>query len=204
MEHSNLPSLLEDAVEQGDEIWQEIEHCPVTDAIPVIRRFVKIWRGINDIRTRVLAAKLRGFVCDPSLQSPETREQMRQRAESPEGKKIGQTLFMVLERLTDLNKPRWLAKLFAGYLLGELTASELRRLAAAVDLAFGDDLIALLVAREPIRSTEPEDWKQYLAQSGLTELGQVTAVGGQRYYEVTPLGILVRKVVRAHSGDDVR
>ena len=200
----NLPSLLENAIDSSDVVWREIEHCPVTEEIPLVKQFVKIWRGVNDIRTRILAAKLRGFVCDPSLQSPEMREKMRERVESDEGKKIGQTLFMVLERLTDLNKPLWLAKLFAGYLLGELTASELRRLASAVDLAFGDDLIALLVAREPVLSSQPEPWKQYLAQSGLTELSQVTAIGGQRYHEVTSLGMLLRKVVRTHSGGDAR
>jgi hypothetical protein len=82
--------------------------------IPVAGRFVKLWRAAPDFSNTLFAAKLRAFITDPSLQTPEARAKMRERAESPESKKIGETLFLVLERLNDLLKPVWARTMLRG------------------------------------------------------------------------------------------
>lgn len=194
-----MPDELEDALSRAGEIWEAVSHSQVVKEVPVIRQAVAIWKTYNDARSALFAAKLEKFVTDPSLQTPEARERMREQAESPDAKKIGETLFMVLDRLTDMLKPTWLARCYAGFLAGEFGSSELRRLAAAIDIAFGDDLVSLISAPDPIQPNEYAPWKRYLTGSGLTEMSAQGPIGGKTMFHITQLGELFRKTVRKHS-----
>jgi hypothetical protein len=190
---------LEAALEHADKIWEAVSHSHVVKEIPVIRQAVALYKTFNDARSALLVSKLQKFVTDPSLQTPEARARMREQSESPDGKKIGEVLLMVLDRLTDMLKPTWLARCYAGFLAGEFGSSDLRRLASAIDMAFGDDLVALLAAPEPIQSNEYAPWKRYLTASGLTEMGAQGPIGGKTVFHVTELGTLFRSTVRRHS-----
>jgi hypothetical protein len=126
---------------------------------------------------------------------------MRERAESEERKKIGETLFLVLERLTDLQKPLWLAKAYAAYLANELTSSDLRRLASPIDTAFWDDLIELIESPEtPGSPMDVVHWKKRLAAAGLTDIQVLAPLGGTHTtFNVNEWGRMFRKAVRDHS-----
>jgi hypothetical protein len=192
---TDILSSVEQAVTHPEETWDALASSDIATVIPVAGRFVKVWRGIHDFRAALFAAKLRAFITDPSLQTPEARARMRERAESEEAKKIGETLFLVLERLSDLQKPLWLAKVYAAYLAKELKSSDLRRLASAIDTAFGDDLIELISSPE----TPSDDfvaWKRNLAASGLTEMASMAS---GLAYNVSDWGRMLRKAVRDHS-----
>ena len=177
-----MPNELEDALSHAGEIWEAVPHSHVVKEVPIIRQAVALWKTYNDARSALLAAKLEKFVTDSSLRTPEARARMCEQAKSPDAKKIGETLFMVLEKLTDMLKPMWLARCYAGFLAGEFGSSELRRLAAAIDIAFGDDLISLITAPEPIRSNEYAPWRRYLTGSGLTEMGAQGPIGGKTMF----------------------
>jgi hypothetical protein len=197
---NDIMSAIEEAVTHGEEMWEALAHSPIGEAIPVAGHFVKLWRAARDVRASLFAVKLLSFIQDPSLQTSEARACMRERAESQEGKKIGEALFLILERLTDLNKPLWLAKVYAAYLAGEVKGSDLRRLSSAIDAAFGDDLIALISSPE----TPADDfvaWKKNLAASGLTEMSSLAMVpmNSRPAYNVSELGEMFRKAVRDHS-----
>lgn len=197
---TEILSSIEQVVTHAEETWDALEHSGIGEIMPVAGHFVKAWRAVRDIRASLFAKKLLEFITNPSLQTPEARARMRERAESLEGKKIGETLFLVLERLTDMHKPLWLAKVYAAYLAGELRGSDLRRLASAIDIAFGDDLIELINSPE----TPADDfaaWKRSLAASGLTEMGAVDMVpmSNQPAYLVSDWGRMFRKAVRTHS-----
>jgi hypothetical protein len=183
---------LEHAIEQGVALFEELEASEVARVIPGIGHFVRVWKKVNDIRSRLLAAKLRKFVTDPSLQSEKAKQRMRERAGSEEAKKIGETLFLVLDKLTDMQKPVLLAKVFAGYLDGEMSASDLRRLCDAIDAAFTDDLMQLLNTTD-----ESKLWKRYLASSGLTFLIVGSWGDSPDPYELSPLGELFIRTVKA-------
>lgn len=193
-------SFVEEALSRSEMIWRELATSEVVEMIPVIRRFVQGWGAIQDIRNALLAAKLRAFILEPSLQTPEAREAMRERASTDEGRQIGETLFMVLERLTDRMKPVWLGRLFAGYLSNDLTGSELRRLAMTVDTAFGDDLLELIkVSDESLQTmVDYSPWRQYLVPAGLFD-ERIAPIGGRTTYRITPLGEKFRIVVRKYS-----
>ena len=170
-------------------------------AIPVIGTAFKVCRGIDDLRSRAFATKLAKFISDPSLQPEKVKEKLKQwTAAAPEdAQRIGETLFLVLEKMADLEKPPLLAKVFSAYLDQVISSADLRRLAHAIDAAFADDLVKLLDTDE-MHVSLGTDWKQPLAVSGLTRVttGQTYDELGSVYYEVTELGHLLKKAVE-HS-----
>ncbi len=116
---------------------------------------------------------------------------------SPEdANKVGETLFLVLDRFIDLDKPEILAKVFIAFIDDQITATDLQRLAQAIDIAFSGDLKALLAAEaEVIRSNSFDatylPWMRTLIPSGLT-INNSGGVGAVRTWnQVTPLGQLL-------------
>jgi len=126
----------------------------------------------------------------------------RQAQSTPEEyEKVGETLFLVLDRLIDLEKPQLLANVFVAYLGDHLTAIDLQRLAQAIDLAHTSDLHELIGCSEAVLNGNDMDatnlpWMQMLGPSGLT-IARAGGVGVVRTrYELTPLGQLLWRAVR--------
>jgi hypothetical protein len=191
-EHPLLEAVLEN-IEAGVNL---ISGNEVLAAIPVVGTAFKVCRGIDDMRARMFIAKLERFVTDPSLQSEAAKEALKRAAANPsaESHKIGESLFLILERLTDLEKPSLLARIFAGYLGGKITSEELRRLAPAIDAAFLEDINQLLADPDP-RQMDAAPWKRSLVVAGLTEQNAPGPIGGRLVYMVTPLGQALRTAV---------
>jgi len=163
-------------------------------AIPVVGTAFKLCKGLDDIRSRAFAAKLDAFVSAPDLVKPSVKAKIVQQAQtSPtEARKIGETLLLVLDRYIDLDKPLILARAFVAYLDGVITATELQRLAQAIDIAFAADLHSLGATDAPTIQTEWDGalfpWMETLIPSGLT-VSTARGVGVVRpFVEVTLLG----------------
>jgi hypothetical protein len=191
MSEQNDRPLLEASLESAEVIVDAVVNDEVLKEIPVVSIAISICKGIESIRNRVFAAKLQSFVFGLGQNHEVLAAKYRRKIEeSPEdARHVGETLFMILERLSDLDKADLLAALFRAYIDNVITSEDLRRMAQAVDMSFMDDLRALFaVERHPKKSEEA--WLRYLAPSGLTAplggntFGDIGAV----YYEVTPLG----------------
>jgi hypothetical protein len=195
-EHPLLEAFLEN-VEAGVDL---ITASDVLAAVPVVGTAFKVLRGVNDIRARAFMAKLAAFVTDPSLQSDASKDALRKAAISgnEESRKIGETLFLVLERLTDLDKPTLLARVLASHLANVISAEELRRLAPAIDAAFVEGIKKLAAASEPV-DENASAWMRPLVVAGLTEQGVSGPVGGRLVFRLTPLGHSMRRAL-AESG----
>lgn len=107
---NEILSSIEAVVTHAEETWDALESSEIATVIPVAGHLVKFWRVAHDVRDALFAAKLRVFITDPSLQTSDARARMRERAESEDAKKVGETLLLVVERLNDMQKPLWLAK----------------------------------------------------------------------------------------------
>ena len=191
-----LPSI-DEALTDLDGVLKTLADSAIGEAIPFIDRAIKVWRAAGKFRDAMLARKLLSFISDPALQTADARARMREHAESEEGKRIGEALFLVLDRLNDMQKPVWLAKSYAAYLANEISVSNFRRLASAIDIAFRDDLIALISTTEP--SPYDSVWKQNLIPSGLTSFSVAVPIGGSKtIYHVTDLGKLFQNAVLHH------
>jgi hypothetical protein len=160
--------------------------------VPIIGVAFKVMKAIDTIRDRAFAAKLVAFVKSLEAISAEDRERLKAKVAGypEEATKLGETLFLVLERVTDLEKPVLLAQLFIAYVDNVITAAELRRLAQALDAAFVDDVAKLLAFHRTPEKSDAPGWMQYLAPSGLTRaLAAATwDDSGKLFYEVSALG----------------
>lgn len=194
MRASTERPILEAALETTEVVADAIAHGDVLSEIPVIGTAFKICRAVDAVRDRAFAAKLalfaRGLDRIPETARDELKDKVRNKDEL---QKVGETLFMVLERLTDLSKPQLLSQIFLAYVDEIISSSELRRLAQAIDASFSDDLHELLNQKD-VSKKSSEPWMQYLAASGLTRVlgGQTLDDVGQIYYEVTTLGHKLR------------
>lgn len=135
-------------------------------AVPVVGTAFKLAKGLDDIRSRVLIAKIEKFINDPSLRSASGAGKLKEKilGDANEQMKVGEALFLVLERVTDLEKPAILAKLYVAYLDRKLRKDSLLRLIHCVDQAYMSDLTEFL--RSEPRGTQ--DWRANLVSLGLS------------------------------------
>jgi len=139
-------------------------------AVPVIGTAFKLCKGLDDLRSKILAAKLRRFLSDPNLQSESARDKIKRKIleDEDQASAVGEALFLVLDRLTDLDKPTVLAKAYVAYLDDLMSSTDLRRMAQAIDLAFADDLLAFLESDQLHLHDDTKPWMTLLESTGLT------------------------------------
>jgi hypothetical protein len=182
----------------------------LVSAIPIVGTAFKICKGLDDVRSRALAAKLAIFLTEPGMRTDAASEKLKYKiqADSAEAAKVGEVLFLVIDRLTDLEKPLILARAYVAYLSDDLSASDLKRIARAIDIAFADDLFTFLDTDEvelnerfddPMDSRRP--WVRPLESSGLTSsnVGRAPPGAARTSRTVTQLGHALRRVWRKYG-----
>jgi hypothetical protein len=193
---ANDRPIAEAALESSEVIADVLMRGEVLAEIPLIGTAIKICKAADSIRDRAFAIKLSRFILNLESVTDEQKAKLKEKmnAGTDEAQKIGETLFFVLERVTDLDKPSLLAQIFMAYIDGVVTSEELRRLCLAVDVAFAGDLQQLLTI-DKISEKSEEFWMQQLVASGLTRIiaGKTFDESGMLFYELTPLGETLRK-----------
>jgi hypothetical protein len=191
--------FLEAALQNAEVAVDLVTTNEIVKAIPVLGTGVKLLKGVGDMRARAFAAKLAAFVSSLEQQSVKAKTKIKKRlsASPDEARKVGENLFLVLERMTDLEKPELLAKVFLAFLDGVISSDELRRLACAIDAAFVEDLERLASASESELFAAQnffEEWCDNLLPSGL--MGTRTEVStGSRVVYVSRLGEVFRRAM---------
>jgi len=179
-------------------------------AVPVVGTAFKLCKGFDDVRSRALAAKLSKFLTEPAMRTGVTAEKLQQKilADTVEANRVGETLFLVIDKLTDLEKPLVLARAYVAYLDDVLPASDLKRIARAIDMAFAEDLFAFLNAEESELSERMDDpmdskrlWMRPLEPSGLTSsnVGRAPPGAARTSRTVTQLGHTLRNAWRKYG-----
>jgi hypothetical protein len=200
MSKSNEHHFLEAGLENIEALTDLYIDNEAISSIPIIGTVIKICKGLDDIRSRSFAAKIAAFITEPGLQKSNIKEKLKQQAKSDEdAQNVGETLFFVLEKMTDLEKPKVLEKIFVAYLDGVVSKDELRRLAQAVDLAFIDDLNDLLKYRSSDTYRLQGTWPEPLLPSGLTATYVISMSGSAKQeYKLTNLGSSFKRAIN-HS-----
>lgn len=164
-------------------------------SIPVVGTMFHLARSANTIRDKTLAAKLKRFLEPFTETSQEYRDKFKERLmqDEAETRRVGETLFLVVDRLTDLDKAMILGCLFIAFLNDQLSSSDLRRMAQAVDMSFADDLIDLIESEGEIDQSQ-ELWLKSLVPSGLAEPVGAKMIDemGNIYYSMTEFGKSLR------------
>ena len=186
--------LAADTVMKGD----------VLEAVPFVGLAFKALKAKDTVSDALYARKLVGFVNGIGDLAPKEREKAAAQLLKQDAQVAGETILLVLDRITDLDKPELLGLLFKHFALGRMTSEQLRRLAVAVDSAFGDDLRDFLW--KPPESTEEDvqDCLRRLAPSGLTFLNFEPGTIRMPKYHFTELGtFLFGLVLGEHLNDPV-
>jgi hypothetical protein len=181
-----IGEIVADVYEVGGEAFSNI---------PFVGPMFQMARAANSIRDRTLAAKIRRFLEPLTEVSQEERDKFKKRLmqDQAETRRVGENLFLVVDRLTDLDKAKILGCLFVAFLNDQLTATDLRRMAQAVDISFVDDLAKLIESEGEMDQSE-ELWLKSLVPSGLVEPVGAKMIDelGNIYYSMTELGRKLR------------
>jgi len=180
-------NFLEAFLEGGEAIADLLINNEALEAVPVVGTAFKLSRGLTDLRSRALSAKLLKFLTEPSLIRSIEAGRARDRLNKDEYRGVvGEALFLTLDKVTDLKKPALLGRAFAAYLDAVIDTETLLALAHAVDLAFVRDLEYFLTHHDP-EGQEGNPSAFRLLPSGLVDYSK---------FQDTPLGAALRTVAR--------
>lgn len=189
---------LEAVGENAEALVDAMSDDEVLKAVPVVGTAVKVFKTVDKAKALILASKLEGFVLETKTRSADAAETIRRKVEGSEDEagKIGEAITYVIDRATDGEKPRLVARLFVGFLEERITGEELRRLLFAIDGAFIEDLNKLLEWQMTIHPSYGKDWIPFLLGSGFARVAVSTKYDSSDVtYELTPLAHLLRKAV---------
>lgn len=169
-------------------------------AVPIFSTAFKAMKAVDSLKDRLFVAKLVAFVREVENAPSEVREKIaRNLSTQDEGRKAGETLILVLEKLTDMDKPALLGALLVHYGQSRITAAELRRLVSAVDVAFGDDLAEFLDETEAqLAQNNKLPHREALLNTGLIRMygGQTVDSIGSIKFGINELGLKLHELVR--------
>lgn len=191
---TNDRSVLEATLESGEVVLDVFLNGEVLADIPFIGTAIKICRANDTMRQGIYAAKLARFINDLSSVPQSDIEKIRLTVNSSgeEARRVGETVLMILEQVTDMDKPIVLARLLLCYAEGVISSVELRRLYQAINSAFMDDIKEFLAV--PTLGNRQAAWMENLVTAGLTKLavGISYDTDGEIYFDPSPLGERLR------------
>lgn len=179
----------------ADILWKD----ELFAAVPVFSMVFKTVKALDSFRDRMFEAKLAEFLRAADGMPPSAREHLSQKLMlDDEGRKAAETIMLVLERVTDMDKPALLGFLLTQLGLGRIKSQEMRRLATAIDMAFADDLVDFLdESVAGVATSNALEHREALVPSGLTR--QVTDGSAPAYegalWEPTPIGKLLHALI---------
>ncbi|MBI5381110.1 MAG: hypothetical protein HZA31_04355 [Opitutae bacterium] len=186
---SNDRPLVEAALELAEVGFDQFLSSDLTKDIPIVGTAIKICTAADNIRNRLYAAKLHAFIRESERIPEDKKNTFRKKiTSSPEEfNRLGENLLLLLERMSDVERPAIMATVFLSFLDGHIDQDTLRRLWEAITDAYLDDIKTLL----GYPTTVPNNAHlRYLHKTGLTELesGKTFDSVGHLSFKVSDLG----------------
>jgi hypothetical protein len=170
--------------------------------IPVVGVAFKVCKVYSGIRERIYISKLTAFLSRLDSIPQEKQHAMISEVltDSNERQKVGERLLMILEQLTDQDKPAIMAVFFIAYLRRVIDLPVLLRCWDAIESAYGGDLKILLgVTGEPAFGGG-NSHLEYLVRSGLTTPKKSKLIGDDKIeYFVSSFGNLFINLYHENS-----
>lgn len=136
---------------------------------------------------------MRKFLTSIEKVSKKSKDKIRKKVRNnpEEGRKVGETLLLLIDRMSEIDKAEIIARVFVAYVDEYINFYEFKRLVDAIDQAFLDDVKKLLDTKDLVdlmKSDEP--FMQYLARAGLTKPigGETWDETGEIHYKITDIG----------------
>ena len=172
------PKITDLAVQLGEIGLDALMDEGILKQIPVLKSIIackKTWEAIHD---RLFLRKVAGFILACPDFSEAEREQFANQhlSDANAAKRLGDGIVLILDKLDDLEKPQMIAKIFAALVRGKISLDVFRRLAAAIDIGFMDDL-KLFGSRTQWAHDEMRELFPKLVRTGLVDLNGPTVPG---------------------------
>jgi hypothetical protein len=144
----------------------------VLKELPVVSTSLAIYKATLGIRDFILLKKIILFLKEASkVDEQERQEFLSKIAEDKKyQRRVGEQLLLYIDRLDDIEKAIFLAKLFNGYVKREIEYDTFQRLSNAVDKTFIGDLRNLKQYYSTDLKKVGKDILHHLAQSGLVSM----------------------------------
>lgn len=186
---SDEHSLIEASLELAEVGFDQFLTSDLAKDIPVVGTAIKVCRAADHIRNRLYASKLKAFIEKAESIPEEKKAEFKKKITSSPDKfnKLGENLLLLLERLSDVDRPIIMAVLFLAFLDDLIDQNTLRRLWDAIADAYVDDIKTLLGCPTAVADNLH---LRYLYRTGLTELETGSTYGsiGKVTYKVSDLG----------------
>ncbi|KQS47898.1 hypothetical protein ASG38_10790 [Flavobacterium sp. Leaf359] len=165
-----MKNIKKNIIENSQDILEfgldQFINSEIIKAFPIVGTVVKIGFSVKSISDRIFLKKLEGFIVHYNrLDSIEINEMLYQiKTDDNFTNKVGESLILLLDRFSDLDKPEYMAKCFAAFIRKEISYDDFIRLGAAIDLSHSPDLKLF------IKNPEDEKILNTLIRTGLTKI----------------------------------
>ncbi|MES2688100.1 MAG: hypothetical protein V4706_14855 [Pseudomonadota bacterium] len=154
-------------------------------------------QALSDIQSQILVNKMQAFLAGTANATQDDLNAASMDFDTP-GKRedITGSLLLAINSYTDLYNCQLLGKLYLAFLRKEISGTELRRFALAINIAFSDDIQEFLI--DKCLDVEPQAYKENLQRTGL--IRQITGDDAPAWgvaYEVSPFGRTFLRVMSA-------
>lgn len=140
--------------------------------VPVVKAVTSLVRAVRGTRDLLFARKLIRFLRGVADVPPQQRLKVLMECSEEEGRqRVGETLLLILDRLTDFAKPQLIAAAFRSYLFEEIDYTAFLRLAQCIDTLDPSQLKHLTTFVE--NRKVPEDASQHFFRCGLARISFV-------------------------------
>lgn len=197
LENSLLETIGKSA---GYEILSDVGELAIDEAlktgvlkeIPVIKTLTSLVNGVVSVKEYIFAKKVLRFLTRVrSVPNHELDDFLAKLEQEPDQKRrLGETLFLILDRLDNMDKSEYVARSFKALVRGQITFDMFLRFLTSIDRAFIPDLLILHNNQDP--KTFSSSTNLSLANSGLL---QSHSVWGGDIFGITEVGNLFVKFV---------
>jgi hypothetical protein len=114
----------------------------VKDYIPFGGTLLALGEVQASLSDKIFRAKIDSFIkALPEIEKDQKEKFIHEFSEDPNKKqKLGEILLLSIDQISDFDKVEFLSKAFSAYIRQEITIEVFKKLAAAINFAFSDDL----------------------------------------------------------------
>jgi hypothetical protein len=183
--------FLEASLEGAEVIADSLIDSEIIKSIPVVGTALKVISGTRDLRDKIFLSKVQRFILEIESLSKKEILEFNEKITSDEEalRNAGEAALLVLDKLSDLKKADLLGFYYSCFLSGHLDQYQFKRIAAAIDTAFIDDIEQFLkTGLDELLSQK--QFMEALFSSGMTVIsaGKSWSDSGELFYEASSMG----------------
>ena len=183
--------FLEASLEGAEVIADSLIDSEIIKSIPVVGTALKLISGTRDLRDKIFLSKVQRFILEIENLSKEEILEFNESITSDEEamRNVGEASLLVLDKLSDLKKADLLGFYYSCFLSGHLDQHQFKRVAAAIDTAFIDDIEQFLKSGLDELLSQKQ-FMEALFSSGITVIsaGKSWKDSGDIFYEASSMG----------------